>query len=78
MAGRNDNTSFGDLIGSLPNTLYLAGIGVFFVVAAVGLEVGGLSVEAGLTLSLGLFLVVLGLFGHAIFWSLGFVESLRL
>lgn len=71
-------TAFNERLGSLPNTQYMTLIGILVIAAAVGLEVFGLSVEAGLTLSLGLFFVVLGLLSHAIFWTLGVIETSRL
>lgn len=72
------NTTLTESLESLPKTQYLTLLGVGIAVAAVGFEIGGMSTEAGLSLSLGVFFVVLGVISHVIIWGISLIENARM
>jgi hypothetical protein len=69
--------SLGERLGSLPNTHYMTLIGAVVLVVGFGIQFVGMGTEAGLTATMGLFFVVLGLLSYSLLWLLGVVESYR-
>ena len=67
----------GKRLGSLPNTHYMTVIGGVILVVAFGMDFAGMGAEAGLTATMGLFFVFLGLLSYSLLWLLGVVESYR-
>lgn len=68
-------TSVSERVLSIPNTHYMTLIGVAMFASAYGFQVTGMDVEAGLTATLGIFFVALGLISYGIFWFLGWIET---
>lgn len=71
-------TGLGERLNSLPNTQIMTLLGGLILVVAVGMELSGMEVEAGLTATLGLFFALLGFLSYSLLWLLGVIESYRL
>ena len=72
-----DDATAGEWLRSLPNTHYMTVIGGLLFVVGFGLDVYGSDVVGGLSATLGVFFIIIGLLSFGIFELLGWIETTR-